>query len=85
MRGELCLVNTIIFQNSFRNTKTVSMILKTGNHAHFNRLYGEYNEVDNNIYRIEEGIENTSDEHLEKIKKQCLSLKDELFSIIMKA
>ena len=33
--------------------------LKIGNNAHFNKLYGEYNNIDNNIYRIEEGIENT--------------------------
>ena len=56
--------------------------LKIGDNAHFNRLYGEYNEVDNNIYRIEEGIENTDDEYLETLKKQRLALKDELLAII---
>ena len=59
--------------------------LKTGNNAHFNKLYDEYNQVDNNIYRIEEGIENTDDEYLEKLKKQRLSLKDQLFAMIKQA
>ena len=59
--------------------------LKTGNHAHFNKLYDQYNVVDNNIYRIEEGIENTDDEYLETLKKLRLSLKDELFSMIKQA
>lgn len=59
--------------------------LKTGDNAHFKRLYGEYNEVDNNIYRIEEGIENVADDYLETLKKQRVALKDELFEIIKQA
>lgn len=56
--------------------------LKTGNNAHFMKLYAEYNELDNNIYRIEEGIEVTDDDYLEGLKKQRLALKDELFAIL---
>jgi len=56
--------------------------LKTGNNAHFNKLYDQYNELDNNIYRIEEGIENTADDYLEGLKKQRLLLKDELLAMI---
>ena len=59
--------------------------LKTGNNAYFSKLYGEYNEVDNNIYRIEEGIENAADDYLETLKKQRLSLKDELLAMIKQA
>jgi uncharacterized protein YdcH (DUF465 family) len=55
------------------------------NNAHFTRLYGEYNDLDNNIYRIEEGIENTSDDVLEEMKKKRLALKDELFAMIKQA
>jgi uncharacterized protein YdcH (DUF465 family) len=58
--------------------------LKTSN-AHFTRLYGEYNEVDNNIYRIEEGIENVADDYLETLKKQRLALKDELLAMLKQA
>jgi uncharacterized protein YdcH (DUF465 family) len=55
--------------------------LKTSN-AHFSKLYGEYNDLDNNIYRIEEGIENVADDYLETLKKQRLALKDELLAMI---
>lgn len=56
--------------------------LKVSNNAHFMKLYGEYNDIDNEIYRIEEGIENTSDDYLEEKKKKRLALKDELLAII---
>lgn len=59
--------------------------LKTSGNTHFNNLYAEYDEVDNNIYRIEEGIENTDDDYLETLKKQRLALKDELLAIIKQA
>jgi uncharacterized protein YdcH (DUF465 family) len=55
--------------------------LKTSN-AHFSKLYGEYNDLDNNIYRIEEGIENVADDYLETLKKQRLALKDELLAML---
>lgn len=55
--------------------------LKTSD-AHFSKLYGEYNDLDNNIYRIEEGIENTSDDVLEEMKKKRLALKDELLAML---
>lgn len=56
--------------------------LKTGNNSHFKKLYADYVEVDNNIYRIEQGIENTDDQYLEMLKKKRLCLKDELMAII---
>jgi len=59
--------------------------LKIGDNARFKKLYSEYNDVDNNIYRIEEGIENTEDAYLETLKRKRLSLKDELLSIIKEA
>lgn len=55
--------------------------LKANDH-HFARLYGEYHEVETDIHRYETGAENTSDEHLEDLKKQRLHLKDQLFHII---
>ena len=55
--------------------------LKTHNH-HFSRLFDEYHETDHEIRRIEQGIETTSDDYLEQIKKKRLLLKDELFSMI---
>ena len=56
--------------------------LKTGNNSHFKKLYADYVEIDNNIYRIEQGIENTDDQYLESLKKKRLCLKDELMAII---
>ena len=49
------------------------------NDNHFSRLFNEYHEVDHEVNRIEQGVENTSDEYLEGKKKQRLKLKDELF------
>lgn len=58
--------------------------LKISN-AHFARLFEEYHETDHEVHRIETGVENTSDDYLEEVKKKRLSLKDELFQIIKQA
>lgn len=55
--------------------------LKMSN-RHFVRQSDKYHAVDHEIYRVEEGIENTSDEYLEQLKKKRLALKDELFSML---
>ncbi|TGN39175.1 YdcH family protein [Marinobacter confluentis] len=55
--------------------------LKTSNN-HFAKLYHEYHEVETDVHRFETGAENTSDEHLEDLKKQRLHLKDQLFQMI---
>ncbi|MCG2635099.1 MAG: YdcH family protein [Gammaproteobacteria bacterium] len=49
---------------------------------HFARLFEQYHELDHEVYRIEAGAENTSDEYLESKKKARLHLKDELYGII---
>lgn len=55
------------------------------NDNHFARLFSDYHEVNQAVQRIEQGVENTSDEYLEQQKKQRLKLKDELFVMIKKA
>lgn len=55
--------------------------LKTSN-QHFARLFDEYHDVDHEVRRIEQGVENTSDEYLETRKKLRLHLKDELYRMI---
>jgi uncharacterized protein YdcH (DUF465 family) len=55
--------------------------LKMSN-RHFARQFDKYHEIDHEILRVEEGIENTSDEYLEQLKKKRLALKDELFSMV---
>ncbi len=58
--------------------------LKTGDN-HFARLFAEYDEVEHAVHRIEAGAEAASDDRLEELKKQRLSLKDELFGMLKKA
>lgn len=55
--------------------------LKSNDH-HFRTLFDEYHEVEREVHRFETGAENTSDDHLEDLKKQRLHLKDQLFHII---
>jgi len=54
------------------------------NDNHFARLFTEYHEVDHEVNRIEQGVENTSDEYLDGKKKQRLNLKDSLFTMLKK-
>ena len=51
---------------------------------HFAKLYDEYNELDQQILRMEEGFETPSDDVLEEVKKKRLYLKDQLLSMILK-
>ncbi len=55
------------------------------NDAHFSRLFKDYHELDREVHRIEQGVENTSDDYLETKKKERLHLKDELFIMLKKA
>lgn len=55
--------------------------LKTSNN-HFGRLSEEYHKLNRDIHRAETDIEPTTDEHLEDMKKQRLTLKDEIFGIL---
>ena len=49
---------------------------------HFARLFNEYHDIDREIQRIEQGVENTSDEYLEGLKYKRLNHKDQLLAII---
>ena len=49
---------------------------------HFAKLFTEYNELDHEVRRIEEGVENTSDDYLETRKKMRLLLKDQLYGML---
>ncbi|MBX9637898.1 MAG: YdcH family protein [Nitrosomonas sp.] len=55
--------------------------LKTNN-THFARLFEEYHDLNREILRIEEGVENTTDEYLEELKKKRLLYKDKLYGMI---
>lgn len=51
---------------------------------HFHRLHSEYDEIDHEIHRIENGTESTSDIYLEDLKKKRLYLKDIMFDMLKK-
>ena len=55
--------------------------LKAGN-QHFARLFEHYHDIDDEIRRIEQGIETPSDDYTETLKKLRLQLKDELLAIL---
>ena len=48
----------------------------------FARLHDQYNELDQQILKMEEGYETPSDDYLEELKKKRLNLKDQLVSMI---
>ena len=52
------------------------------NDTHFRKLFDEYHDVEHEVHRIEEGVENTSDQYLEGRKKNRLFLKDQLYAMI---
>jgi uncharacterized protein len=51
----------------------------------FARLFDQYEVVEHTVHRIEVGTDAASDERLEQLKKERLSLKDELFGLLNKA
>ena len=50
---------------------------------HFHRLFNEYHDVDKDIHRFESGAQATSDDYLDSLKVQRLSLKDKLLAILV--
>jgi len=53
--------------------------------THFQRLFKEYDDINNTIKRVEQEIETPSDEVVEEMKKQRLHLKDQLYVMLKKA
>jgi uncharacterized protein YdcH (DUF465 family) len=52
--------------------------------AHFARLFEDYHLLDQEVHRIEVGVEATSDAYLEQQKLARLYLKDELYTLLKK-
>ena len=52
--------------------------LKVGD-PHFATQFARYHDLDQEVHRIETGVENTSDAYLEERKKERLKLKDQLY------
>jgi uncharacterized protein len=49
---------------------------------HFRKLFDEYHEIDHQIHSIETGAEVAADDHLTKLRKERLHLKDSLYAIL---
>jgi len=52
--------------------------------GHFARLFKEYHDLDQEVHRIEVGVETTTDEYLESKKLARLQRKDKLFTMLKK-
>lgn len=50
--------------------------------SHFSRLQRAYEELDKRVVRIEERIEHTSEDELERLKVERVRLKDELYRLL---
>jgi uncharacterized protein len=53
------------------------------NDVRFRKLAHEYEGIDKSIFRAEQGIEIVNDDYLEKIKKERLYLKDQIYSMLI--
>lgn len=51
--------------------------------AHFEKIFNEHNDLDQKIQNAANGIEVASNLEIEKLKKQKLRLKDEVYAMIM--
>jgi uncharacterized protein YdcH (DUF465 family) len=56
-----------------------------GHDAHFTRLFDKHNELDQHIKNKEAHIEPSSQVEIEKLKKEKLALKDEIYQVLLKA
>ena len=53
------------------------------NNNHFAKMFEEYHEIDHEVHRIEQGVENTADDYLELKKKERLNLKDQMYKMLL--
>ena len=70
--------------DEFPNDHAVLHELKLNN-AHFVTLSDRYHDVNDEIHRIEAGVETPSDDYTEKLKKKRLALVDEISGIVSTA
>jgi uncharacterized protein YdcH (DUF465 family) len=70
--------------HEFPEYKELIHTLKTTN-RYFANQFEKYHDTDHAVLRVENGVENTTDEYLEELKKRRLALKDELFTMLKAA
>lgn len=52
---------------------------------HFTRLFDRHNDLDQQIKRMEDGVERATSVEIENLKKEKLRVKDELYVLLKKA
>lgn len=67
--------------HEFKKYRDLIHELKVGD-SEFHDLMARYDEIDKEIYRIEQDIETTSDEYLEILKKKRLYFRDKLYELM---
>jgi uncharacterized protein YdcH (DUF465 family) len=70
--------------SEFPEYKEAIHTLKMENN-HFKRLSFEYEGIDKEIVRLEQGIEHASDTYIEELKKERLALKDTIYLMLKNA
>lgn len=69
----------------FQDKKEIVSKLKT-NDKHFRKVFDEHNSLEDKINELErDGVEHIEHFELEKMKKERLTLKDELYKIVSEA
>jgi uncharacterized protein len=58
--------------------------LKSTDH-HFTRLFGQHNALDQKIKNMEASITPATQEEIERLKKEKLAIKDQLYAILKSA
>ncbi|MCP5266755.1 MAG: YdcH family protein [Burkholderiaceae bacterium] len=56
--------------------------MKTNN-SHFSKLFDEYEAIDREVVRAEQGVDHVSDLMLEEMKMKRVHLKDELYGMLV--
>ena len=56
-----------------------------GHDAHFTRLFDKHNALDQQIKNKEANIEPSTQIEIERLKKEKLALKDEIYQVLLKA
>ncbi len=67
--------------HEFPEFKDQIHVMKTSN-AHFAKLFDEYHHADREVRRIEQDVQLATDAEAENIKKQRLTLKDQLYTML---
>lgn len=52
--------------------------------AHFVKMADAYHQLNRDVHRAETDVEPTSDDHLAKMRKERIALKDDLFAYLKK-